>query len=155
VTTLSDVYAAHEWLPAREASEVERCSCGLICRRQGEWAEHRERVTRAFLAADAAPIHYWVGNKGAATGGNVPKPLPPTANPRLFDNVEGREPPPLPQHPDNGHEHWYACARCGVDNGLNDLLVELDERGVRTKEDLLAYLDHLKEQWDDSLLSVQ
>ncbi len=27
-------------------------------------------------------------------------------------------------HPDDGHDHWYACIRCGVDNGINDATLD-------------------------------
>lgn len=30
----------------------------------------------------------------------------------------------LPNHPDDGHKHYFACVRCGVDNGVNEAAVQ-------------------------------
>lgn len=37
-------------------------------------------------------------------------------------------------HPDDGHKHWYACVRCGVDNGINEAATgPRDEGGTLTR----------------------
>ncbi len=41
-----------------------------------------------------------------------PESRPDRAAPRLTDTWK--------HDPDDGHGHWYACLRCGVDNGLNE-----------------------------------
>jgi hypothetical protein len=73
----------------RLAAHVKAGHGGVECDCSGYRAEQDWERSRAALAATPSPDRY------------------------------GRTPRLIEAHPDDGHDHWYACIRCGVDNGLN------------------------------------